>query len=816
MEWLSKVHIPYLLKRVRRVVCWQLSLILVISILVVIPLRTAHAAPFNGLTNLPTAWTNFVWQTYLFNGSPVYDAETSSDPSNGGAAVQPSTVDIASGAAGAGPGTQPSVLFAYYDGGTPGNVNYTDDFYGFRLRLNADPQHGTGYVTGKWDVLIDIDGDGFKEFIIQLDGDWSSNSPDRLRVFYSDLPQEIFNPATDEVAFFVAGNNNDPQTYNHTRVVTPTGGDAGLDSAERWLDFQVPITAFKNGAGVQQIYPSSLIRLFYSTSASNTDPLQKDWMLTPFSFGDPVSPNIEATKTDSLVIDADGNGVPSAGDTIQYTVAITNSGSLDASGVTFSDTPDANSTLVVGSVTTSQGTVTSGNTPGDTTVGVNVGTVTRGSALTVAITFRVTNTPFPGGVTQISNQGTVSGNNFTTEPTDDPKTTGTDDDPTVTTVGAVSTSADLAITKTDSPDPVTAGGTLTYTLTVTNNGPSTADSVTVTETYPAGFTYGTANPLPTSGNNQWTFGSIAASADQTITITGNVTATSGSLTNMANVTSSTYDLSPANNTVTADTTVSAGGGGGGPPPKGKGGLAPGAKLPGVTWWGVLAGIVGMTILGVLILRKRYTSLRLSNATGEQENTRHIPRLKNEVKHANTSRSGELSMTGLPRASAHKQNREMLRFCIAFLLYVSVFATAFLKFQHSNVLEPLLGLNTTIVSSVLNLLGSRNYTEGARVISEAFSFEVTPGCTSIIPTGLFVSLIMAWPCQFRDKATGIAVTSVALFGINLLRLVTLYYVGAVFPGFLDTAHVYVWQFLMYAAGTALLLLWIPVRAGNSLT
>ena len=171
------------------------------------------------------------------------------------------------------------------------------------------------------------------------------------------------------------------------------------------------------------------------------------------------------------------------------------------------------------------------------------------------------------------------------------------------------------------------------------------------------------------------------------------------------------------------------------------------------------------------------------------------------------------MTGLLRVSMSKQSRGMLRFCIAFFLYVSVFATAFLKFQDSNVLQPLVGLNTRIVSAVLNLLGSSNYIEGATVISEGFSFEVTPGCTSIVPTGLFISFVMAWPCRFKDKATGIAVTSAALFGINLLRLVTLYYVGAVFPGFLYIAHIYVWQFLMYAAGTALLLLWVPVRAGQ---
>ena len=45
--------------------------------------------------------------------------------------------------------------------------------------------------------------------------------------------------------------------------------------------------------------------------------------------------------------------------------------------------------------------------------------------------------------------------------------------------------ADLEITKSDSPDPVTTGSDLTYTITVTNNGPDAATSVTVTDTLPA-------------------------------------------------------------------------------------------------------------------------------------------------------------------------------------------------------------------------------------------------------------------------------------------------------------------------------------------
>src|ERR1043166_5599293 len=62
----------------------------------------------------------------------------------------------------------------------------------------------------------------------------------------------------------------------------------------------------------------------------------------------PVAPNIVATKTDSFP-DPDADGKAAPGETITYDVNITNSGT-DATGVNFTDTIDANTTLVGGSL----------------------------------------------------------------------------------------------------------------------------------------------------------------------------------------------------------------------------------------------------------------------------------------------------------------------------------------------------------------------------------------------------------------------------------------------------------------------------------
>ncbi len=131
------------------------------------------------------------------------------------------------------------------------------------------------------------------------------------------------------------------------------------------------------------------------------------------------APLLRAKKTVTLALDNDCDGDISPGDRLQYQIVIVNAGNSAATGVVFNDTPDVNSPLVIGLVTTTQGTVTSGNVTGNTTVAVDVGTVPASGSVTIVFLVDI-NTPVAAGVTQISNQGRVSSNELPVALTDDP------------------------------------------------------------------------------------------------------------------------------------------------------------------------------------------------------------------------------------------------------------------------------------------------------------------------------------------------------------------------------------------------------------
>jgi uncharacterized repeat protein (TIGR01451 family) len=193
-----------------------------------------------------------------------------------------------------------------------------------------------------------------------------------------------------------------------------------------------------------------------------------------------AAPDVRVTKADFVQIDNDGDGKADPGDTVRYTVVITNHGNQHASQVDFSTLVPANTTLVVGSVTTFIGTVTDGNDPGDTAVAVDVGTLLAGGG-TEVITFLVILDPImPANVDEISCQGLVTGGNFPATPTDDPDTAAPAD-PTVTVLDAApivyATKTDLIVSGGDDGDPAGPGDTIRYTVRISNTGNQDASGV---------------------------------------------------------------------------------------------------------------------------------------------------------------------------------------------------------------------------------------------------------------------------------------------------------------------------------------------------
>jgi large repetitive protein len=248
-----------------------------------------------------------------------------------------------------------------------------------------------------------------------------------------------------------------------------------------------------------------------------------------------VSADVAVTKTDTP------DPVPPGG-FLTYTITVTNTGPSDTPFVVLMDTLPNGTTLLL--ATPSQGSCFAGPF-----VTCPIGPVADGASATITLVVFVSSA-VP--------DGTVLTNEVSAGSPNDPNF-GNNTAFATTTVEPV---ADVAVTKTDNPDPVTAGTDLTYTLTASNGGPSDAESVTVTDTLPAGEAFVSATPSQGSCSGTTTItcnlGTIAKSASATVTVVVHVdpsVANGATLDNTATASSTTADSNSANNSASSTTTV---------------------------------------------------------------------------------------------------------------------------------------------------------------------------------------------------------------------------------------------------------------------
>ena len=265
-----------------------------------------------------------------------------------------------------------------------------------------------------------------------------------------------------------------------------------------------------------------------------------------------------------------------AGGTITYNQGIVNNGPLDALNATFSEVIPANATFASlsfpGATNGWSCTTPAVGTAG--TISCNNADVARGisTAINVAVTVAV---------------GTTSGTVITdvvngASGTNDPNLV--NNSAIVQTTVAQAGTADLALTNSALSDSNSAtvvvatnlpayNGNITFTQTVTNNGPSAASNVVLTEAIPANTTFVSATPNPASG---WTCavagGTLTCSANagvllnagasEIFTVVLNVASSVSAgtaITDTAQVSSTTTDPNPNNNSATVNMTVATAG-----------------------------------------------------------------------------------------------------------------------------------------------------------------------------------------------------------------------------------------------------------------
>ncbi len=274
------------------------------------------------------------------------------------------------------------------------------------------------------------------------------------------------------------------------------------------------------------------------------------------SVTDTVPGNNSATDNDTVlmpeadiaVTKTDGTTSATPGDTLVYTIAVTNNGPSDDPAVSLTDTLPTELTCTFTSVA-------AGGATGNTAAGAGNLAETLNMPAGSSVTYTVSCDIDSSATGTLSN--TATGTSSVTDPNAG-NNSATDGDTVLVP------EADIAVTKTDGITSAIPGDMLTYTIVVTNNGPSDDPTVSLTDTLPTELTctFTSVTAGGATGNTAAAAGDLAetlnmpAGSSVTYTISCDIdSSASGTLSNTATVSGSVTDPDTANNSATDDDTV---------------------------------------------------------------------------------------------------------------------------------------------------------------------------------------------------------------------------------------------------------------------
>ncbi|PSB23111.1 hypothetical protein C7B69_14935, partial [filamentous cyanobacterium Phorm 46] len=362
----------------------------------------------------------------------------------------------------------------------------------------------------------------------------------------------VFATPNSTITYTITSTNNGPNSAESVLIQDPLPDGLNFVSADNGGSFDtktreviwpaIPIRA--NGASKTRTITATvpgtlgtvLTNTAYSTSSTYDPNLANNNSSQPIS---QVSTRIVAASADLVTTKTKTGGTTTAapGEKLTYTISTVNNGPSTAENVTITDS-------IIPGLT---GVILSNGGVYDRATGI----VTFGPATSLASGVTVTNTvSFTAPAS-----GSVSNTARSTSPTADP-TPGNNE---VTVTTPLFPSADLVTTKTKTGGTTTAapGEKLTYTISTVNNGPSTAENVTITDSIIPGLT----GVIPSNGGvydrdtGIVTFGPATslASGVTVINTVSFIAPASGSVSNTARSTSPTADPTPGNNEVTVTT-----------------------------------------------------------------------------------------------------------------------------------------------------------------------------------------------------------------------------------------------------------------------
>jgi exosortase H (IPTLxxWG-CTERM-specific) len=159
---------------------------------------------------------------------------------------------------------------------------------------------------------------------------------------------------------------------------------------------------------------------------------------------------------------------------------------------------------------------------------------------------------------------------------------------------------------------------------------------------------------------------------------------------------------------------------------------------------------------------------------------------------------------------------MRRFAVLFLVLLAALFAFELSPPGQAIVRPWTALVASASSQLIALLDGDAVARGNVLYSarSGFAVGIEAGCNGVEAMLVLLAGILAFPASARWKLAGLAIGFLAIQGLNIVRIASLFYLGQWSERWFEFAHLYLWQTLIMLDALLVWLLWMraaPPRA-----
>ncbi len=153
---------------------------------------------------------------------------------------------------------------------------------------------------------------------------------------------------------------------------------------------------------------------------------------------------------------------------------------------------------------------------------------------------------------------------------------------------------------------------------------------------------------------------------------------------------------------------------------------------------------------------------------------------------------------------------MVRFFLMFVVLLAVlFGLELTPWAQQWLIEPWTGALASISTWIVTLFDGNVAAAGKvmRSTTNGFAVSIEAGCNGVEATLVLLAAMLAFPAPWRYKVLGLVVGVFAVQLLNILRVISLFYLGQWNYDVFEWAHLYVWQALIMLDVLVVWLIWV---------